>query len=73
MVTLIIYDIKAGKNYNRIKRNFYYHLKKFNITFLNKSVMEVPDQHLEDVLSLLKKHSKHIEAYVIEASSIDRI
>ncbi len=72
---LIIYDIKADseKEYNRIKRKFYYHLKKERFSFLNKSVILVDKSEIVNILSLIKNYKPYIHSYLIKAHSIQEI
>lgn len=68
---LYIYDIKHKnrKNFNKIKRNFYYNLGKLDLgseAWITKSTILVPDSReraLDIFFSNFKKKTKNIVVY----------
>jgi len=76
---LYLYDIKTGKGYNRIKRRFYYALKRSRLSvlpFKTKSVLLVPDEleltadvffsHFSDYLVIYKVYTTNIQSIGID-------
>lgn len=72
-----IYDIKANiRNYNRIKRVFYYNLNKQGLSkyyWKTKSVLAVPDNMRAAVDRFFKEYSKTCVAYKIKCKGIEKI
>jgi len=73
---LYLYDIKGGKDYNRIKRRFYYALKRSRLSILpfkTKSVILVPDE-LELTADLFfSRFADKMVIYKVHALSIKSI
>jgi hypothetical protein len=72
-----LYDLKSSvKEYNRLKRNFYYHLNKngYNQYFWKtKSVLVAPDE-MERVLDgFFNDFNKFVVAYKIHTNSIEEL
>jgi hypothetical protein len=74
---IYFYDLKAKlRDYNRIKRMFYYDLKKSRLSTYptkTKSVIIVEDSAELLADKFFSKHRKHIECYKAHASSIEEI
>lgn len=72
-----IYDLKSTvKDYNRLKRNFYYHLNKYgyNQYFRDtKSILVVPDDMERTLDSFFADFGKFVVGYKIHTDSIDEI
>lgn len=68
---LYIYDIKmkTKRNFNKIKRSFYYHLAKLDLNeemWVTKSTILVPDnkeREMDRFFSEFKKKTKNIVVY----------
>lgn len=75
MKYLIIYDIQASniKEYNRIKRRFYYHLRKEKFNLINKSVILLSKNEIRNLILLIKDYKPYIRSYLITAQSIEKI
>ncbi|MBD3210693.1 hypothetical protein GF318_04905 [Candidatus Micrarchaeota archaeon] len=73
-----MYDIKARnkKRFNRVKRRFYYHLKKLNLqqdSWKTKSTISVKPA-MEGVLDrFFRKFGRDIEVYKIHATTVEEI
>ena len=70
---LVIYDIHAGEEYNKIKRRFYYKLSKCNVEFINKSVLLVSPEALRDVLNVMEEFKKYVVGYVADVNRLEPI
>ena len=74
---IYFYDLKTKlKDYNRIKRMFYYDLKKSQLSTYptkTKSVIIVDDSGEALADRFFLKHRKHIEVYKAHATSIEQI
>ncbi len=83
MVTLYIYDISAKdkKRFNKIKRNFYYHLNKIleniegnDVYLISKSVLVVENKFLENSFDLLfRKFIKDVKCFKVDVNNIEQI
>ena len=72
MVTLYIYDLKADKDYNKVKRRFYYYLGKlYSIQFIAKSAVIVDEEEKELLEEIFKEFRDHILVYRVEALRIE--
>jgi len=78
MQLLYIYDLKSKnkKDFNRLKRVFYYHLHKFDkskLVFRTKSVLIVQEKY-ELLFDAFFKHFKsRVEVYKVRAESIEEL
>lgn len=78
MQLLYLYDIKARnkREFNRVKRSFYYHLGKLALpksSFRTKSALLVSIE-LEPVLdAFFKRFGNKIEVYKVVAESIEQL
>jgi len=78
MQILYLYDIKAKnkREFNRVKRLFYYHLNKLGrvkIHFVTKSVLLVPTE-LEHLLDgFFKRFKNKIEIYKVRCEKIEEL
>jgi hypothetical protein len=74
---IYFYDIKARlKDYNRIKRMFYYDLKKSRLSTYptkTKSVIIVDDSSEALADRFFIRHRKHLEVYKARCTSIEEI
>lgn len=78
---LYIYDIKHEnkRNFNKIKRVFYYNLGKLglkNTTKITKSTILVPDTYeriMDNFFSNFKKKTKNIIIFKVFAHSVEEI
>ncbi|MBD3397896.1 hypothetical protein GF412_01965 [Candidatus Micrarchaeota archaeon] len=72
-----LYDLKSSvKDYNRLKRNFYYHLNKngYNQYFWKtKSVLVAPDEMERALDGFFKDFNKFVVAYKIHTDSIEEM
>jgi len=74
---LYFYDLKTRlKDYNRIKRRFYYDLKKSRLStypWKTKSVIVVEDD--AEILAdrFFQKYRRHAEVYKARATSIEEV
>lgn len=72
-----IYDLKSSiKDYNRLKRNFYYYLNKYgyNQYFRStKSVLVVPDDMERPLDSFFADFRKFVVGYKIRTDSIEEL
>lgn len=72
-----MYDLKSSvRDYNRLKRSFYYHLNKngHNQYFWNtKSVLVVPDEAERVLDGFFKGFEKFVVVYKIRTSSIEEL
>ena len=72
-----LYDLKATVgDYNRLKRNFYYHLNKNNYNqyfWKTKSVLVVPDEMERVIDGFFKKFEKFVVVYKIHTNSIEEL
>ncbi len=78
MFVIYLYDIKAKnkKEFNRVKRLFYYHLNKLNLKkefWKTKSVLAVPLELEPPLDRFFKKVRKSIKVYKISADSIEKM
>lgn len=71
------YDLKSNvREYNRLKRNFYYHLNKngYNQYFWNtKSVLVAPDETERELDAFFRGFNKFVVAYKIKTNSIEAL
>jgi len=74
---IYFYDLKTKlKDYNRIKRRFYYDLKKSKLSTYptkTKSVIIVDDGGEAMADRFFIRHRKHIEVYKARAVSLEQI
>ncbi len=74
---IYFYDLKTKiKDYNRLKRRFYYDLKKSRLSTYptkTKSVIIVEDSAEALADRFFLRHRKYIEVYKARASSIEEI
>lgn len=71
---LYIYDIKAKDDYNRIKRMFYYQLRKMQfVKRRTKSVLLVDDDYERDMDEFFSKWEGNIEVYKGKLISLEKI
>ncbi|MFA4983156.1 MAG: hypothetical protein WC588_02975 [Candidatus Micrarchaeia archaeon] len=74
---IYFYDLRTKlKDYNRIKRNFYYDLKKNRLStypWKTKSVIVVEDKAEGLADRFFMKHKRHIEVYKARATSIEEV
>ena len=74
---IYFYDLKTKlKEYNRIKRRFYYDLKKSRLSTYpakTKSVIIVEDSGEMLADRFFMRHRKYLEVYKARASSIEEI
>jgi hypothetical protein len=72
-----IYDLKSTvRDYNRLKRNFYYHLNKQGLHqyFSNtKSVLVAPDEAGPSIDSFFHGFRKSVVVYKIHTDSIEEV
>ncbi len=78
MNILYLYDLKAKnkRDFNRVKRRFYYHLKKLALKksdFLTKSVILVPRSRERTLDSFFKQFSKEVEVYKVHCESVEEL
>lgn len=78
MQLLYIYDLKSKskREYNRIKRVFYYRLKRFDkskVAFKTKSVLIVQEKFEKLFDNFFKEFKGNIEVYKIHAESIEEL
>lgn len=69
-----LYDLKTdAKEYNKIKRRFYYHLKKSslnNCDYLTKSVILVPEELENEADIFFNKFIRYLEIYKLKTYEI---
>lgn len=74
---LYFYDLKGrGNEYNKIKRKFYYHLKKSKLSTLplrTKSVIMVPDKMELTADLFFLRFKPYIEVYKARVLSIEDV
>lgn len=74
---IYFYDLKTKlRDYNRIKRRFYYELKKSRLStypWRTKSVLVVEDSAEGMADRFFLRHRKHVEVYKARASSIEEV
>jgi len=72
-----LYDLKASvRDYNRLKRKFYYHLNKngYNQYFWKtKSVLVVPDEMERLIDGFFAGFKKSVVVYKIHTNSIEEL
>ena len=72
-----LYDIKTDpKQYNKIKRRFYYHLHKSflkDCSYLTKSVLLVPDELEHRADMFFNKFIRYLEIYKIKTENIEEL
>lgn len=72
-----LYDIKSTvKDYNKIKRRFYYHLNKNSLNqyfWKTKSVFAVPNELETTIDSFFKRFRKQVVVYKIFCESIEEL
>ncbi|HLD60071.1 MAG TPA: hypothetical protein VI912_03695 [Candidatus Bilamarchaeaceae archaeon] len=77
MQLVYVYDIKAKdkKDFNRVKRRFYYHFNKLDLrgVLRTKSVLIIPLIAEKMMDAFFKQFSKKVEVYKILAESIEEI
>ncbi|MDO8554579.1 MAG: hypothetical protein Q7S22_07255 [Candidatus Micrarchaeota archaeon] len=78
MQLLYIYDLKSKnkKEFNRLKRVFYYHLHHFDkskLVFRTKSVLIVQEKHELLFDDFFKRFKGNIEVYKVRAESIEEL
>ena len=74
---LYFYDLKGTKiEYTRVKRRFYYHLKRSKLAIMplrTKSVIMVPEE-METIADIFfSKFKGNIEVYKAKATTIEEI
>ncbi|MCC7552164.1 hypothetical protein KO317_00675 [Candidatus Micrarchaeota archaeon] len=71
---IYLYDIKTNLNeYNKIKRRFYYNLRKSNLKnceYLTKSVLLVPEDLEHEADIFFNKFIRYLEVYKLKVSEI---
>ncbi len=71
------YDIKASlKNYNRLKRVFYYNLKRLGLDkyyWKTKSVLVAPNNMERAIDAFFKEYSKFVVVYKIACKEIKEL
>ncbi len=74
---IYFYDLKTKlKDYNRLKRRFYYDLKKSRLStypWRTKSVIVVEDSAETLADRFFIRHRRYVEVYKARASSIEEI
>jgi len=75
---LYFYDLKAkdAKQFNRVKRRFYYHFNKSNLAkcaMKSKSVLYVDDIYEAESDSFFKKFKGDIEVHKTRCESVERL
>jgi hypothetical protein len=74
---IYFYDLKTKmKDYNRVKRRFYYDLKKSRLSsykWKTKSVIVVEDEAEMLADRFFMKHRKYLEIYKARATSIEEV
>jgi hypothetical protein len=78
MLILYLYDIKAKNKraFNRIKRSFYYHLKKLALpkyAFRTKSAFVIDESSEELLDDFFKRFHGQIEVYKVFAERIEEL
>lgn len=78
MQVLYLYDIKAKnkREFNRVKRRFYYYFNKLNLTdtrFLTKSVLLVPATSERTFDAFFLKFRKGIEVYKVRCEGVEEL
>ena len=72
-----IYDLKSSvRDYNKLKRNFYYHLTKngYNQYFWKtKSVLVAPDETELVLDGFFKQFNKFVVVYKIRTNTIEEL
>ncbi len=72
-----LYDIKTeSKEYNKIKRRFYYHFKKSPLSsceYLTKSVILVPEELENEADIFFNTFIRYLEVYKIKTDDISEI
>ncbi len=74
---IYFYDLKTKlKDYNRIKRRFYYDLKKSRLStypWRTKSVLIVEDSAEGMADRFFRHYRRHVEVYKARATSIEEV
>lgn len=74
---IYFYDLRTElENYNRLKRRFYYDLKKSKLStypWKTKSVIVVENSAEKDADEFFKKYAGLVEVYKARASSIEEV
>jgi hypothetical protein len=74
---IYFYDLHSEvKNYNRLKRRFYYDLKKSKLStypWKTKSVIVVQESAEKDADEFFRKYSGIVEVYKARARSIEEV
>ena len=74
---LYLYDLKTElKEYNKIKRRFYYNLKKTSLSQaenLTKSVLLVPEEIEQEADLFFSKFIRYVEVYKVRVNSIEEL
>lgn len=76
MQILYLYDIKAKnkREFNRVKRSFYYHMNKLALpktAFRTKSALTVGANQEQILDSFFKRFGDKVEVYKVVAESIE--
>ncbi len=74
---IYLYDLKTDpKEYNKIKRRFYYYLNKSelcNCKYLTKSVLLVPEELEQHADIFFNKFIRYLEIYKIRTDNISEL
>lgn len=78
MQLLYLYDLKAKNKleFNRVKRRFYYHLKKLGLLkrdFLTKSVILVAPSRERVIDQFFKRFSGLVEVYKVRCETVEEL
>ena len=78
MQVLYLYDIKARnkREFNRVKRSFYYHLNKLGLlktTFRTKSALLVEGEKEAVLDSFFKRFAGKVEVYKVLTESVEML
>ncbi|MCD6549433.1 hypothetical protein J7K41_01845 [Candidatus Micrarchaeota archaeon] len=74
---LYLYDIKVDlKDYSKVKRRFYYHLKKSRLCKLplkTKSVILVPDELEDEADAFFNRFKEYLEVYKAKVIDLEEL
>ena len=78
MQLIYLYDLKAKnkRDFNRVKRRFYYHLNKLRgpkLSFLTKSVMIVQFEKEKIIDLFFKRFKGVVEVYKVHAAEVEEL
>lgn len=72
-----LYDLKApASEYNKVKRNFYYHLNRNGFSryfWETKSVLVVPDEHERALDSFFSDFGRFVVAYKLRTDALEEL